>query len=223
MMPGLVFALRYRADGVVEELAVDQPIADRDDGWLWLHFNLADGLACQFLRSAAYFPLPVRELLVSADEHQQLQANEDCLYGIFADLVCGLDGATEEIGFLHFAMTETLLVSGRRHMLSAVEATRKELRKGRKIATVPGLLDAILEHVADAVDRHAEDLAGKLDHIEERILADDMSEGRQLLGRIRRIIVRLHRQLSILRSLMSGLSWTAVTPRSFRSVWQRQD
>jgi zinc transporter len=87
-------------------------------------------------------------------------------------------------------------------MLSAVEATRKELRKGRKIATAPGLIEAILEHMADAVNRHADDLAGKLDHIEERILADDMSEGRQLLGRIRRVAVRLHRQLSILRSLM---------------------
>jgi zinc transporter len=202
ILPGLVFALRFQADGTVEELAVDQPIAHRAEGWLWLHFNLADGRACQFLRSTRYFPMPVRELLVSADEHQQLQANEDCLYGIVADLVCGLHGATEEIGFFHFAMTETLLVSGRRHMLSAVEATRKELRKGRKIPTPAGLLDALLEHVADAVDRHAEDLAGKLDHIEERILADDMSEGRQLLGRIRRITVRLHRQLSILRSLM---------------------
>jgi zinc transporter len=202
MLPGLVFALRFQADGTVEELAVDQPIADRAEGWLWLHFNLADARACQFLRSTNYFPAPVRDWLVAADEHQQLHMNQDCLYGVFADLVRGLDGVTEEIGFLHFAMTETLLVSGRRRMLSAVEATRKELRKGRKIVTVPGLLDAILEHMADAVDRHADDLAGKLDHIEERILADDMSEGRQHLGRIRRITVRLHRQLSILRSLM---------------------
>src|SRR6185503_21200985 len=43
---------------------------------------------------------------------------------------------------------------------------------------------------------------GKLDHIEERILEDDMSEGRNMLGRIRRTTLRLHRQLVILRSLM---------------------
>ncbi|MGZ5862450.1 MAG: hypothetical protein ACXWKB_04060 [Methyloceanibacter sp.] len=38
---------------------------------------------------------------------------EAFVYGIFADLVCGLHGVTEEIGFLHFAMTETLLISCR--------------------------------------------------------------------------------------------------------------
>ena len=44
-----------------------------------------------------------------AEEHQQLHAKEGCLYGILADLVCGLEGVTEEIGLLHFAMTDKML------------------------------------------------------------------------------------------------------------------
>jgi zinc transporter len=63
-------------------------------------------------------------------------------------------------------------------------------------------MDSIVEYVVDAIERYADDVAGKLDHIEERILADDMSEGRNMLGRIRRTTLRLHRQLVILRSLM---------------------
>ena len=76
------------------------------------------------------FPTPARALLVSGDEHQQLQGSEACLYGILADLVCGLSGATEEIGFLHFALTERVFISSRRHQLNAIEATRKALRLG---------------------------------------------------------------------------------------------
>jgi zinc transporter len=204
-LPGLISAFRSKADGVAEELAVDRPIAEDADGWLWLHFNLADARACHFLRSASYLPLTARGLLVAADEHQQLHASHDCLYGVFPDLVCGLEGITEEIGFLHFAMTERLLISGRRRALSGIETTRTALRSGRKTPTVAALLDTIVEHVVDAVDRFADDVARKLDRIEEKILAEDVSEGGQMLVRIRRTTVRLHRQLVILRSLIQRL------------------
>jgi zinc transporter len=171
-------------------------------GWLWLHFNLADARACHFLRLSSYFPAAARELLVAADDHQQLNASEACLFGVFPDLVFGLDGATDEIGFLHFAMVENLLVTGRHCPLSSIAATRKALRSGRKVPSVAALMDTILEFVIDGIDRYSDDVAGKLDHIEERILADDVSEGRNMLGRITRTTVRLHRQLVILRSLI---------------------
>jgi zinc transporter len=72
---------------------------------------LADARAGHFLRSSSYFPAAARELLVATDDHQQLNESEACLFGVFPDLVCGLDGITDEIGFLHFAMTESLLVT----------------------------------------------------------------------------------------------------------------
>jgi zinc transporter len=99
-------------------------------------------------------------------------------------------------------MTESLLVTPCHRPLSAIDATRKALRSGRKVATVAALMDTIVEYVVDALERYADGVASKLDHIEERILADDMSEGHNMLGRIRRTTVRLHRQLVILRSLM---------------------
>jgi zinc transporter len=117
------------------------------------------------------------------------------------DLVCAIEGVTEEIGFLHFAMTEKIIVTGRRRALSAVRVLRDALRGGYKIVTRAALLEAIMGYMIDSIDRLADDVAAKLDRIEEQILADEMGEGRQLLGRIRRTTVRLHRQLVILRSL----------------------
>jgi len=201
-LPGLVWACRLGANGTAEELPVDRPVGEHQTGWLWLHFNLADARACQLLRSLTDFPAEAKELLLTADEHQQLHVKETCIYGIFADLVCGLHGVTEEIGFLHFAMNETLLVTARRPMLNAAEATRQALRKDRKVTTVAGLLECILEQVIEALEHYAEHLAGELDQSEERILADDMCGDRQVLGRVRRTTVRQHRQLAILRSLI---------------------
>jgi zinc transporter len=210
-LPGLVWAIRFHLDGTSEELSVDRPIADQYDGWLWLHFNLTDTRACRFLEASTNLPKAARQMLIATDEHQQLHTGEACVYGVFADLVCGLDGATEEIGFLRFAMTENLLVSSRRSMLNAVEVTRKALRSGLKVASVAAVIESIVEHLVDSVDQYAEDLAGRLDHIEERILAEHVSDDRQMLGRVRRTSVRLHRQLVILRSLMHRFERNAET------------
>ena len=40
-LAGLVFACRFHPNGSSEERNVERPIAD-GEGWLWLHFNLAD-------------------------------------------------------------------------------------------------------------------------------------------------------------------------------------
>jgi hypothetical protein len=58
------------------------------------------------------------------DRHQQLHATDTVIYGIFADLMRKLDGVSDEVGHLRFIMTDRLLISGRHHALSAMEATR---------------------------------------------------------------------------------------------------
>ncbi len=200
-LPGLISAFRFDADGSAQELAVDQPI-DAGQGWLWLHFNLADARACNFLKSDLDLPAAARELLLAPDGHQQLHAHGTCVYGVFTDLVCGLSGVTDEIGFLHFAMTEKLFVSGRRQSLNALEAMRRALRGGHKIAAPAGLLEAIVEHMVEAVESYADGLAEDLDKVEERLLIAEPSEQHQAIGRVRKLAVRLHRQLATQRSLI---------------------
>jgi hypothetical protein len=46
-----------------------------------------------FLNSTSCLPAPARKLLIAADEHQELNRDEACVYGILADLVCGWVGS----------------------------------------------------------------------------------------------------------------------------------
>src|SRR6478752_3610201 len=78
-LAGLVFALRFRPDGSSEQLDVEKPSAP-DGGWLWLHFNLADMRACQYLATTPELPQPPRALPVAADQHQHLHPRAPCLY-----------------------------------------------------------------------------------------------------------------------------------------------
>src|SRR5579863_5291433 len=99
--PGLVWAFRVHADGTPEALPVDAPIPTDHDGWLWLHFNLADARACALLPRFEDLPPEASAILVAPDGTQQLHVEDNCVYGVFADLIADIDGATREFGYLH--------------------------------------------------------------------------------------------------------------------------
>jgi zinc transporter len=205
VVPGLVWAFRIHADGSAEPLAVDQPIDERHDGWLWLHLNLADQRAAAALRDLALPPAALA-LLISHDDHQQLHAVEDCTYGVLADLVQRIDAGGDETGHLRFIMNERLLLSGRHHALKSCALARDTLANGkRRLPHVAALLELIVEHVGDAVDHLADELTEDIDEIEDRLALRTRDVERQKLAVVRRTAVRLHRQLSGLRVLFHRL------------------
>ena len=187
-IPGLVWAFRLHGDGRAEALPIDAPIESIHDGRLWLHFNLTDARARSWLAATDVPPL-ARELLLSKDNYQQLHTSDHCVYGVFSDLVRAIDTPTEETGFLRFAMTERLLVSGRHQALCAVDATRRVLEGGHRVETVAALLEKIVDEVADTMDRMADKIGTDIDDIEEQVLADEIKPdmrgqlGRQQIGR----------------------------------------
>lgn len=205
-IPGLVWAFRIHADGSSEQLDIDRLIDVHSSGLLWLHFNLADMRVAQWL-SAGKLRLPpvARQLVLSRDEFQQLHTVDDCIYGVISDLVRTIDAPTEQIGYLRFAMTESVLISGRLQALCAVDATRRILEDGVKISNAAALLETIVDHVADSMEQMSDKLDIDLDEIEEKILSDGTSDRRKELGRVRRTCVRLHRQLSGLRLVFHRL------------------
>jgi len=196
-IPGLVWAFRIDAEGRAYPLSVDRPLPSVGDDLIWMHFNLADARALQWLGSAA---IPIAEealaLLLSKDTYQQLHVSEDCVYGVIADLLREIDGATDETGYLRFIMLERMLISGRISALCAAEATRRSLEAGHRIENIAALFESIVEHVASTMERVVDRLAHDLDAIEEEVLSEEEADLRKGLGQLRRTCVRLHRQLS---------------------------
>jgi zinc transporter len=203
VLPGLVFAFRAAADGSAVELAVDRPIdlGVSEGAWLWLHFNVADARACRWIAAAPEVPAPARALLVALNDHQQFNTAGDWFYGVFADLVRDLDHDLDRIAFLNFAMSDRMVVTGRRQSLQAVEETRAALNAGKKFTGPTALMEAMVENVAAGIDRLLERLASELDRVEDMVLIDNVRDERRQLGRVRRTGVHLHRQLMGLKAL----------------------
>jgi zinc transporter len=218
-IPGLVWAFRIHGDGSPEALAIDAPIDVAHGGLVWLHFNLADTRALQWLAQAQFQASPqAHALLLSKDTYQQLHTTDDSVYGVISDMLRDIDDATDDTGYLRFLMTEHLLVSGRHHALCAVDATRRSLEKGQRIDSMATLLETIIENVAHTMDGVADRLALALDEIEEQVVSGDSKGLLQRLGRLRRTCVRLHRQLSGLRIVFQRLEQKGL--RDLRPVLQ---
>ena len=199
--PGLIWAFAVHADGSAEPLDVRGSIHAPADGWLWLHVNVADIRANNWMRSTD-LPVAARALLTSRDRHQQLHVTDDCIYGVFADLVRRVDGSADEIGHLRFAMTERLLISARHHALTSAESAREAIERGeRRLSHVASLLELIVEHLVEGIERLTDRLGNDLDQIEDELDVRIEPKLRQRLGHVRRTSVKLHRQLTGLRAV----------------------
>lgn len=207
--PGLVWAFHFRADGTSEELSeCSLPSTAQghgsEEGWLWVHVNLADARVAPYMREHLKdLPPAALSLLLSVGDHQQLHADDACIYGVFADLVYRLEGLTDELGLLHFVATEKLLLTGRRDGLHSIEAVRQSLRSGQSPKNHTALLESIFMQVTSGVEEKSEALSDELDIIEERLIVDLTDDIPKRLAKARRLAVRLHRLLATQRSVIA--------------------
>lgn len=210
VLPGLVFAFRFAPDGSATEIhpTIFPDTSGDPQTWYWLNFNLADKRACQVIALQHLLPETARTVVVAQHDHQQLYASADCVYGVFSDLIRDFDRANEQTSHLNFAMTERLLVTGRRQPLQALEAARNALGRGRRAANPAGLIELIVAEATVGIDHLLDELAKELDVIEDLLLIDSVSDERRRVGRVRRTGVRLHRQLAALRVLLNRFDIT---------------
>ncbi|CAN7256990.1 hypothetical protein LJR168_003505 [Pseudoxanthomonas sp. LjRoot168] len=213
-LPAALWLYRFDGEGCAHALDAASTglgaLGAPDAGWHWVHLDLSDVRSAQVV---ACLPIPddARETLLSPDSHVNLQREGRAIHGAFVDWVHqrGVDLAAEGqlrgddgIGWLHFAMTEHLLVTARRQALRSVEAARRALIAGAPAETPVRLLELVASRFADTVERSSDGLSTRLDRIEDRVLADSIGEERRDLAQLRHQTVRLHRPLTAMRRVL---------------------
>jgi len=206
---GVLWAFRFRGDGSAEKLVLPVHLSEieRVDGWIWLHFAINDQNARQFVARFKGLTPNAIETLLSADEHNRIGIDNGIVHGVFADLQRDLGGKTTEIGKLHFALNDRLVVSMRRGYLHSVDAVRLKIEAGRSFNVAIRLLEEIVAHFSDAVQNVITETSETLDDIEDRILEKVTKKERDALVPIRRLAMQIHRQLLSLRTLFHRLEW----------------
>lgn len=200
---GIVWIYRFAPDGTarrVEGESLDAVLAE-PGGWCWVHLALADHRCRSWIAERAPVAPAAREILGGPDEHLRLDLIDNEIIGVIADLQQALMHPTEELVRLRFALTNTMLITARRRAAHAIEVIHRAVDNGQRFPTPVSLLDAIIDQFTHTVDQMIDMFGAELDRIEQHVLHEESGNEREHLGKVRLQAVRLHRQLSQLRSL----------------------
>lgn len=154
--PGLVWAYHAAPGQNPAPLApreINAALAARD-GWVWLHVDLVDRRAHSWISHACVLPESAHAILEGHEDSMALVHEDGVVHGIAADLHGEIARLSTTIGRLHFAVTDRLLVTGRRHTLAAVEEVHVTVNDRARL-----LQEEVAAELADESNRSLKALA----------------------------------------------------------------
>jgi zinc transporter len=193
---GLICGFQIAGDGQPRELSADAIIdaLARKDTVTWLHFNLTDSRVRRWLLAAEFLPVAMRELLRDLAPERRVELEDGRLVLVMSDFTFEDASDPWEVAPLWCFADAHLLITARLHPVKSPDDLRHELRSGTGAASAMELLARLLDLRSAHLRRLAKSMAEQLDDIEDEILAGNIEQQRELLGRSRRLCARLRRQ-----------------------------
>jgi zinc transporter len=165
------------------------------DTSLWLHFNLSDTRARSWIANCDRIPQAARDLLLEANPRIQLETTESGFVSVLGDLQYNFDTDPDGVGLVRLYMDASLLITVRRQPLKSTDRLRQDLSQGLPIDAPIQLLVQLLQYLTELFDTVVADRGEVVDDIEELILKERFQDQRSELGRVRRLLARLQRQM----------------------------
>lgn len=205
-IPGFVWAYRLHAGVEKPERLPDD--TDRatlfgGDGFLWLHLNLVDARVPAFIADAPGLNEAARTALTTHETHATITVDDQILFGTLVDFQHDFAHNTHDIGWLHFAVTDRLLITSRLQPLRSVDRGRMLIEKNAARFTSPvDIFEALVVEFQRTMISVVIEISEELNAIEDFVHGNTSRDERTQLPPIRRTIVRLHRHLRTVLSLM---------------------
>lgn len=213
-MPGFVCAYRFGADGTarrLDETDIDPALSSREGEWLWLHLNSIDQRCTRWLARSGRFSSPAIDFIEHVPAYQLIESFAADAAGSVADFRRDFSGETHETCRLHFLLAEDMLVTMRAKPVRSAEFIRRQLEAGRPVSSPAQLLLAFFSHFAQGIESVLHGLAAEIEHIEDRVLDERVTDERRRAVIVRREAAMLHRQQRGLRRVLADAQ--RATPR----------
>lgn len=171
--------------------------APPDGGFLWLHFNLAHTGALPWLAASGELGDDFFETLKEGLYSTRIERSErHALIAVVNDVHFAFAFEPSEISTLWIHVDRHLVVTARREALRSIDTLRTAAKRGDALASSIELLEHLLRAQADVLVRIVRDVTGRVDDIEDELLANRLDHRRARLGAMRRLLVRLQRLLA---------------------------
>ncbi|MBB6091243.1 zinc transporter [Povalibacter uvarum] len=195
---GLICGFQFGGDAVPREITADTMLEslEKPDSITWLHFNLSESRARRWLLEAQLVPNEMREVLREHDGNRHVELVDDGLLLVMNDFSYDEASDPSEVAPLWCYATASHLITARMHPLKSIDDLRLAMRGPSQAASGFELVAQVLELRTLHLRRRAQRMIDRLDDIEDEILAGDIREQREHLGRTRRVCARWRREFS---------------------------
>ncbi|ANL26806.1 magnesium transporter CorA-like protein [Rhizobium phaseoli] len=205
-IPGFVWAYRFSPE---EKTAVrlnnSATVADltADNCFYWLHLNLVDARVPALLETLDGLTEDAKSALTTHDTHAAITVDEQMLYGTLVDCQRDFAQDTNNLGWLHFAMSDRFIITTRLQPLRSVERARGLIEKNPgKFARPVDLFELLVIEFQRTLIAIVIELTEDLNQIEDIVYDNAPRDERRRLAPVRRTVVRLHRHLRTVLALM---------------------
>ncbi|ENN89032.1 Magnesium and cobalt transporter protein [Rhizobium freirei PRF 81] len=205
-IPGFVWAYRLRPGSSKPERLPDD--TDRstlfgEEGFLWLHLNLVDARVPAFLEDAPGLNEAARIALTTHESHATLTVDDQMLFGTLVDFQRDFAQDTRDIGWLHFVVTDRMLITSRLQPLRSLDRARVLIEKNASRFSRPlDIFELLVVEFQRTLISVVIEISEELNLIEDFVHGNTSRDERTRLPSVRRTIVRLHRHLRTVLSLM---------------------
>lgn len=207
-IPGLVWAYRFRPGEGAARIPSDAPISAiaPGEGWVWVHLALSDSRTPTLLERVCDMPRPALTTLVSADTQASILAEDGVVFGTLVDFERTFDELTKTIGWLHFAVSERMIVTTRLHPLRSIDRVKALIEKNPRCARPIDLFEMIVTEFQRTLIGLVLELTEDLNIIEDDVYGGAGHNSQPKLAPLRRTAVRLHRHLRTVLALLRRAS-----------------
>ncbi|CAN7503371.1 transporter [Pararhizobium sp. LjRoot235] len=226
-IPGLVWGYRFLPrDSRCLRIATDSSIDAlmEGEGWVWLHLALSDARTPALIeRITTTLPQSALSTLASHDTQAAVTVSDDMVYGTLVDFERTFDAETKTIGWLHFAVTEKIIITTRLHPLRSIDRVKVAVEKNARCARPIDLFEMMVVEFQRTLISLVLELTEDLNVIEDDVYGEAGHNHQPRLAPLRRTAVRLHRHLRTLLALLrrAGTSEEDEVPPGFSDVAER--
>ncbi|WP_242673510.1 transporter [Aquitalea sp. USM4] len=199
---GLISGFRFLPDQAGEPIGSEQALAFLQDtspaaeGFVWLHFNLAHVACERWIRANLALPEDFAEMLHAGAGSTRIEAVDGMLLAVINDVALGFGVVTSDVATLWVAAGSRLLVTARVRPLRSVDRLRAAVKAGEVFPSARSLLFHLMQDQADVMAAIVREYTHKVDHVEDRLLAEHLQDHRAELSSMRRTLVRMQRLLA---------------------------
>jgi zinc transporter len=204
---GLVWGFRFRPGSAPEPINCDAalPVLSQlrgataqpgDTGFVWLHLSLSNGASERWMRQNLTLPGSFYDSLHDGTGSTRLEVEGDALIAVLHDVLFNTAFDSANVATVTLHLEPHLVVSTRLRPLRAVDQLRVAVRNGQALRSAAELLAQLLRDQAEVLADIVRKTTGRLDAIEDSMLANRISASRSELSGLRRSLVRLQRLLA---------------------------